>query len=308
MRIYHCLNEYRQSEDFALKKASSATIGKFDGIHIGHRKMICQSIDLAKSKNINSVVLAIGVNNGSLLSCSERADYLETLGVDILVECPLTKELMTTGPEDFVRNILCDTLHIDCVFVGADFSFGYKREGNARMLKEMGMSFGFETDILEKECYMGEEVSSTRVREALLDGDMELVTKLLGRPYPIQGIVQQGKHLGRTIGFPTINLLPDKSKILPPNGVYASYTYRKGQPRRMGVSNVGLRPTVSGTGCNCETTLLDFHDDIYGEEVRVELISFIRPEIKFPDVMSLKEQIAQDVGKAETILRAFAQG
>ncbi len=305
MKVFHSLEEYRRFDKKAPFRRTAVTIGKFDGVHIGHRKLIRKITDEASTNGLDSVVLTIETKGESILSHEERSGYLESLGVDILLECPFTKQFMSMGAEEFVRSVLSETLHTCFVSVGTDFSFGYQRSAGASDLKELGMRYGFETQILEKETYCGKDVSSTRVRAALAEGDMELVTKLLGRPYPIAGIVKHGQHLGTTIGFPTVNVIPDKSKLLPPDGVYASFTTTSDGCVHMGITNVGMRPTVEGSFRNSETNLFSFDRDIYGEMIRNDLILYVRPERRFPGLEDLKAQIGEDRERAREILESY---
>ena len=294
MEIFHSIEEYRRSGFYSAGEMSAVMLGKFDGIHIGHTKLIRNIIQHVRKCSGISVVFAIEMADGSILSHEERALVLKELGVDLLIECPFSRQFMSLGPEEFVRNVLSDTLHAGYVCVGPDFVFGHHRAGTAVSLKEYGKAFGFETVILEKERYLGEDVSSTRVRSALFAGDMELAGNLLGRSYPIAGEVAHGRHIGTGIGIPTINVIPQKEKILPPDGVYASVVDLPDQTRWKGLTNIGVRPTVGGTQRRAETTLLDFHSNLYGESVTIRLLRFIRPEKKFDDLDALRAQILRD--------------
>ncbi len=270
------------------------TLGKFDGIHTGHRKLVQNIVSYAQSHHLTSVVFAIEVDRDAILSHEERALYLESLGVDVLVECPFSRQFMHLNPEAFVRTILEETLHTRYAAVGTDFVFGHNREGNASDLQAICETYGCRTLILEKERYQGEDVSSTRVREALGKGDMELAEALLGRPYPICGTVEHGAHIGTGIGIPTVNLALDAHKILPPDGVYASITTLPDHSVRRGLTDIGTRPTVGGGTRRAETTLMDFHSDLYGSWISHELLRFIRPETKFSSLDDLKNQIQKD--------------
>ena len=295
MKIFHGIDEYRSSSCYQTEKTrSTVTLGKFDGVHIGHRKLIKDITNQALRKGFSSVVFAIEMPGGSVLSHEERALYLESLGVDILIECPFSKEFMSMSPEEFVREVLSDTLRTAYVCVGHDFAFGHERKGDPAALRELGDRYGFQTMVLKKERRRGEDVSSTRVRGALEKGDMPLVQELLGRPYPILGTVRHGRHIGTGIGFPTVNLIPEEGKVLPPDGVYASVTVLPGGTSRKGLTNVGMQPTVGGNRRRVETTLFDFHDDLYGKQIRHELLRFIRPVTKFSGLDELKAQIQKD--------------
>ena len=298
MKVFHSLEEYTESGVCCDEKMRAVTLGKFDGIHIGHTKLIRNITQYSGENGLLSVVFAIEMADGSVLSHDERAVFLDSLGVDLLIECPFSRQFMMLSPEDFVRNVLAKTLHAGYVCVGPDFVFGHHREGTTASLQEFGKSYGFQTIILQKERLRGEDVSSTRVRSALFRGDMEFVSKLLGRPYPVMGEVAHGRHIGTGIGIPTVNVIPEKGKILPPDGVYASVTYLPDGTKKKGLTNIGVRPTVGGTTRRAETSLLEFHSDLYGETVTTELLRFIRPEQKFSGLDALKEQIRRDVETA----------
>lgn len=273
---------------------SAVTLGKFDGIHIGHIKLIRNIVQYARQADLVSMVFSIEMNDGSILSHEERARFLETLGVDCLVEYPFSKSFMHMTPEEFVRTILSKTLHAEYAAVGTDFAFGHNREGDASTLKMLGGKYGYTTKILEKEQIRGEDVSSTRVRQALKEADLELVSELLGRPYPVFGTVKHGRRIGTGIGIPTVNLIPEEGKILPPDGVYSSITKLPDGMTRKGLTNIGTQPTVGGTTRRIETTLIDHESDLYGAAITHHLLRHIRPIKAFSGLDELKEQIRKD--------------
>ena len=294
MKIFHSIEEYRRSDYCTDLFRSAVTLGKFDGVHIGHTKLIRDITRHSRRRGLISIVFAIETKDGFILSHDERAMYLESLDVDILVECPFSKEFRNMLPEEFAGKVLSQTLRAAYVCVGPDFTFGRDRAGSAAVLLELGTVYGFHTVILEKERIRGEDVSSTRVREALRSGNMKLVEEMLGRSYPILGTVRHGRHLGTGIGYPTVNVLPQEGKILPPDGVYASVTTLPDHTLVKGVTNIGIRPTVGGKERRAETTLIHFHRDLYDRQIMHELLRFIRPEKKFDSLEELSEQIAID--------------
>lgn len=294
MKIFHSIEEYSAFEAKAGMVPAAAALGKFDGVHIGHTKLIRLMTDHSRDHELASLVFAIEMNGKSILSHEERAEYLQSLGVDLLVECPFTEQFMRMGAEDFIRNILVKTLHASCVFVGNDFAFGHGREGTVSLLQQMEEKYAYQAVIVKKAQLYGKDVSSTRVRHALDKGDMELVADLLGRPYPVTGKVMHGHHVGTGIGIPTINVHPSEKKLLPPDGVYASVTHLPDRSRRLGITNVGIRPTVGGKTRKAETTMFDYHSDLYGETVTNDLLRFLRPEQRFSSLDELKEQIGKD--------------
>lgn len=300
MQVFHSLEEYKESG--VCKIPGAVTLGKFDGVHIGHQKLIRKIMDFAHANSISSIVFAIEIQDRPILSHEERAVYLESLGVDILVECPFSREFMSMRAETFAREVLSETMHASYVCVGTDFGFGCRREGTASMLADLGRQYGFQVEIAAKERLFQEDVSSSRVRKALAKGDMKLANALLGRPYPVMGIVQHGRHLGTGIGVPTVNVHPGANKILPPDGVYASCTRLPDQTIRTGITNLGIRPTVGGKTRKAETTLFDFQADLYGQTIQTDLLDYLRPEHKFSSLDELKSQIGRDRESALAIL------
>ena len=215
---------------------------------------------------------------------------------------------MHMTPEAFIKEILVDKLHAKKVVVGKDFGFGYKRSGTAEMLKEMGPSLGFETEIIEKAEENGREISSTWAREELEQGNMEAVSGLLGYDYAVHGEIVHGHALGRTIGVPTINQIPPAEKLLPPFGVYVSEVKIEGKIY-YGITNIGVRPTVSGgQRVSVESFILDYEGNLYNRQVRLEFYKFLRPEQKFASIDALKNQLNHDVAAGKKYVeKKFAQ-
>ena len=296
MRVYHSLEEY--SKQNRSGKRSAVTLGKFDGLHRGHLKLVSDLLEVSSVNDLQSVVFVIEVHEKGILSHAERQNMLEALGIDVLLECPFSRRFMEMSPDEFARSILCDMLHTSFAAVGDDYRFGYHRAGDAVTLKELGRVYGFKTDIAEKEMYLSQEISSSRVRDALTAGDMQLVSALLGRPYLIRGTVQHGKHLGSQYDMPTVNLLPPEDKILPRDGVYAGKVELPDGSVYTGLTNIGFRPTVNGTHRTIETTLLDFSGDLYGADICLRPDHFIRAEMKFASMGKLREQIEKDKSSA----------
>lgn len=290
-------------EEFRLNGPSAVTLGKFDGVHTGHQKLISIVKEKAQENNVLSaaftfdrIPLSICPQNFQhfITTNTERKRIMESLGLDVEVEYPFTEHLMNTEPEEFIKHIIIGKLNAKYVVVGTDYRFGRNRMGNVDLLIEKGPEYGFETIVVEKEKYQDREISSTYVREELKLGHMETANILLGRPYSVYGIVAKGNQFGRTLEIPTINLYPSESKLLPPNGVYASITELDGR-KYYGVTNVGTKPTVSdGFTISVETNLFDFDKDIYGKTVNVSLMHFVRPEMKFESVEALQKQMKGD--------------
>ena len=224
----------------------------------------------------------------------KKKERLERYNIDYLIRCPFIPEILGMEPETFVKEVLKERLHAKYVVVGTDFHFGHNRKGDADFLKTLEEAYDMKVIVMEKECFNGLEISSTYIRELLALGNMELVSELLGYEYPVSGIVQHGKKLGRRLGMPTVNLIPEPGKLLPPCGVYYSDVFSGGN-QYCGVTNICYKPTVDGSFLGVETYLYDFHQDVYGKEATVCLRHYERPEQKFDSVESLKHQMQKDI-------------
>lgn len=289
--------------DFYLEKETAAAIGKFDGIHVGHRRLL-DEIFACKKEGLASCVFTFdpapavlfGLSDGKELTTKEEKRLLfERMGVDILVEFPLTKETAAMAPEAFVYNVLAKQMNVRFLAAGSDLSFGARGAGNAALLQKMGEELGFRVKTIDKVCMEGREVSSTYVRSQVESGNMQMAEQLLGMPYLVEGQVVKGKQIGRTLGFPTVNILPCESKLLPPNGVYLSRVRFRDRLYRA-ISNVGCKPTVTDEKVmGVESYLYDFDENAYGERIEVYLSEFRRPERKFDSVEALKAQLEDDI-------------
>ncbi len=287
--------------DFQLQKRSVVTLGKFDGLHRGHNKLLSETLRTGKN-GYETVVFTFDVSplvrlgtkiTRTLLTNEERKILLERKGIDCLIECPFVDAVIKMAPEDFIRDILVRKLKAGCVIVGPDFHFGYQRRGTPAMLAEMGKEYGFQVKVMEKQTDGERVISSTWIRETLREGKIETVNRLLGYPYFVRQTVVHGRHLGRTWGLPTINQIPENGKLLPPFGVYATKSYVDGKTY-YGISNVGVKPTVEVPFAGVETFLFDCHENLYGKNAWVEFYHFVRPECKFDSVEELREQIQRD--------------
>lgn len=314
MQIVRDLNSFfelnKESTEAACVK-SAVAIGKFDGIHIGHRALL-QCIINKKKENMRAVVFTFSPSpeeffRGQLLpaidTAQEKRDNFAKMGVDILIEYPLTKESAAISPQSFMEDILFNGLNAGYVVSGRDLSFGNKGAGNADMLQAFAAEKDFVYEMIDKVCIDGNEVSSTSVREAVVKGDMEKVCRMLGRRYCVGGEVVHGKALGRTIQMPTINIIPAKEKLLPPSGVYATFTLIDGR-EYPGVTNIGVKPTVTDEKVvGVETHLFDFDENVYGKYVVTELVSYIRAEKRFASVEDMLTQIKADCVYAKDVLQ-----
>lgn len=290
--------------DFKLHRASAVAIGKFDGIHSGHRLLIKDLLDKAKESGLDSVIFTFFPSPESFFSgralpelttVSEKREMFEKLGVDILIEFPINQRTAATDPEVFIRQYLCEQMKAQYIVAGTDVSYGDKGRGDARLLMNLSKKCGYEYKLFDKVTYDGSEISSTRIREAVANADMELATALLGSPYQISGIVAHGRHLGTTLGMPTANVYIPPDKLIGPRGVYLTRILIDGI-WYAAVSNIGVKPTVTDDNLMCiETYICNFDGDIYGKKVDVELLKFCRPEMKFSSVDELRKQMERDI-------------
>lgn len=290
------------------------TIGSYDGIHRGHKKIINHlKARAAARENTASVMVTFfprpkvvlgkaKVTEQYLTSMPEKIWLLEKLGLDIIVWLPFTKEFAQTPAEDFVTQLV-EAFHPLELWVGPDFHLGRGREGNLEHLAELGEKYNYELKVISEELSREQVISSTRIRAAMSEGRVDDVTRLLGA-YPfLRGEVEHGQKRGRTIGFPTANITVPQQKLLPVNGVYAVWITVDGK-RYSAVANIGIRPTFDGEEHTVEIYIFDFSDMIYGKTVHVEWVKHLRPEQKFTGVNALIAQIKKDVVQAKEILSA----
>lgn len=289
--------------DFQVAEPTVLSIGKFDGLHRGH-ELLMDYVFQKKKEGLKAVIFTFDIppkesvekNEVSVLTTNEEKMHIfEQIGIDYLIECPFTDEVMHMSAEDFLKMIV-KQLSVRCIVAGTDCSFGYQRRGDYKMLREYASVYHYEAQIVDKMQYEGRDISSSFVREAVVSGDMEKANLLLGYPYFVQGFIVHGKHMGKSVlEIPTINLVPSKEKLLPPFGVYVTKVEIEGKEYR-GVSNVGCKPTIAGTNpVGVETHLLDVEGDLYGKHAKVSFLKKVRGEKKFPDISQLKEQMKKDV-------------
>lgn len=300
---------------FHIEDPTVVTIGKFDGRHRGHQKLLREMMKLKQERGLKTAVFTFSRTPGSVVTGdrrtvittnAERRRNMEEAGVDYLIEYPFTEQVAHMSPEDFVKNVLVGEMNAKVVVAGPDCSFGYKGAGTADLLKQMAPECGFETVIIEKAQEDHRDISSTYIREELDRGNVRKANELLGTPYSIHGTVVHGNHIGGPVlGFPTANIVPPPEKHLPLFGVYVSRVKVDGKLYG-GVTNVGKKPTIDGgSPVGVETFLFDLQEDLYGKWIEVQLLDFIRPEKKFDSLEALKEQIEKD---KETSLFYFKKG
>jgi len=292
------------------QQACVATIGNFDGLHLGHQTIITNLKQKASELKLPFTVISFEPlpmeyfmiePPARIYPLRDKIKRMASMGVDNFLCLKFSQELANTDPTDFIETILINNLNVKYLAVGDDFRFGYKRGGGFNLLQEIGQAHGMTVEDTKTQVQHGERISSTRVREALSVGDIELANKLLGHIYQLSGRIRHGDKRGRTIGFPTLNMkVPEH--IAPQLGVYAVKVHGLSDTPLNGVSNLGMRPTVDGTENRLETHIFNFSDDVYGKHISVELKKFIRGEQKFENFESLKEQINIDAETAKMIL------
>lgn len=289
--------------DKITEQGTALVLGKFDGLHKGHRLLI----DMVVSQKKNGLIPAVFTfaraprehiekqRQQYILTTAEKRLFMEESGVEILVEHPLNDVFLGMEPEDFIKNILVSALHVRKIYCGPDMGFGRGRRGNVAMLRQYEEKYGYETIVVDKLRYMEREISSTYIREEIKKGSIGLYNELLGYPYTVIGTVEPGKQLGRELGFPTVNIVPEPDKILPPNGVYFTKAIIDGDTYN-GVTNIGVRPSVDNEDkLTIETHILGISMDMYGKTLELQFMEFEREEKKFCSTEELKQAILQDI-------------
>lgn len=309
MKVYFSLEDF-QKLDFAV-----VTTGTFDGVHIGHKKILEQLNHVAKANNGESVLLTFSphprivlqpdVDLKLLNTQNEKIDLLKDTGLDHLIIHPFTKEFSRTTSLDFVRNILVNTIGAKRLVIGYDHHFGRNREGSFEHLKEFGPTYGFDVEEISAKDIENVTVSSTKIRKALEEGDLQTANEYLGYDYPITGQVVEGERIGNTIGFPTANLLTEETyKLIPKDGVYAVEVLFPSAPDQKfhAMCNIGMRPTFSGKFKTIEVHIFNFNRNIYGEQMRIMFKQRLRGETKFANAEELKAQLNKDMEHAQQVL------
>lgn len=288
-------------------------VGKFDGEHRGHQKIIATMLTVAREQGLKTAIFTFGTppaavvsgqRRPQILTNEERRERLHQAGIDYIVEYPFDAEIAAMDGEDFVREILLGAMRMRAIVGGEDLRFGKAGAVNAAKLKSLGERLHFSVYIIQKETEAGEEISSSLIREALAAGDMAKANTLLGMPYTAEGVVQHGNGIGnRILGFPTINLLLPAGKLLPRRGVYQTETVLPDGRTFRSITNVGTNPSVEQDHLShrlrLESFLLDFSGDLYGVRVRLRFLRFIRPEKKFASLTALKQQIMADLSSID---------
>lgn len=287
------------------------TIGNFDGVHLGHQQLFAEVVKKARRHSGRSVVVTFDPHPLRVLrpdgiklisTIAQKIEQIDKAGIDALVVIPFDRSFASTTAEQFVQEILLDTIGMTELVVGYDYAFGKGRSGDTKFLKDQGMKKSFPVTVVEAFYMNGMLVSSTQIRKLVSEGRMKDARSLLGRPYQIRGAVQVGKKRGGSeIGYPTANLKVNEEDLVPRIGVYAVQVICEGT-HYGGVLNIGYNPTFGDDKLVAETHIFDFNEDIYGKPIKLNLLKFLRDERKFEGVDDLAEQIGHDAAQAQQIL------
>ncbi|HKO46024.1 MAG TPA: bifunctional riboflavin kinase/FAD synthetase [Pyrinomonadaceae bacterium] len=298
MRLFHGI------DNAEIQRPTVLTLGVFDGLHLGHQLIVRTVVERARAMNAVPTVITFDPHPRAVLHPASAPPLLQTLdqkvegfgvlGVEQTIVVRFTHEFAQIRAEEFLRDVVKERLHAKEIYLGKGFAFGHDREGNIDLLRRVSRDLGFFADDVPEVQVRGQRVSSSRVRQLLKEGKVNLARRLLGRPYGVEGIVERGDERGHRLGFPTANVHP-KNRVIPRNGVYVTGALIDGQWRRS-VTNVGLRPTFGAdTEPSVETFVIDWAGDLYGDVVRVRFLHRLRDERKFNSVDELKKQIEYDV-------------
>lgn len=307
MKVYHNIKEVKSY------KKTIVTLGTFDGVHKGHQAILKELVHQSSLMSLDSLVLTFFPHPRLIVSkdneikllntINERIHLLESNNINHFVIHPFDEDFANLTPEQFVKNILVDQFNIQKIIIGHDHRFGKNRAADFNDLKNFGSLYGFEVEEISAQLVDEVSVSSTKIRNALFEGNVELANEYLGYNYSLEGKVQKGNQLGRTINFPTANIVIEEAyKLIPKIGVYAvkvihnSLTY-------FGMMNIGMRPTINGTNKTIEVNIFDFNKEIYGDSIRVEFVKKIREEQKFESFEHLKEQLFKDQETVKSIFK-----
>jgi len=299
VKVYHSIKDFAEKD-----RCTILTIGTFDGVHLGHQKIIQRLNRIKAEENGKTAILTFFphprrvLNRGNeikmLTTIDEKIDLLDKLGLDFLIIEPFTKEFSDLPAREFVKDLLVDQLKIKILVIGYDHQFGKNREGDYEQMKEFGEEFGFRLEKIPVHDFENVAISSTKIRKALENGNIEKANQYLGYEYFLTGEVIKGQGLGKKMSYPTINIhISEDYKLIPKTGVYTVKT-RIGKKTVFGIMNIGFRPTVDGKYQTIEVHLLDFNADLYGENIRIRMLKRIREEKKFESLEALTKQIRKD--------------
>ncbi len=306
------LKEHKSAASFSASRNTVVTIGTFDGVHLGHKAILKRLVETAQKEHLESVLLTFFPHPRMVLqkdsdlkllnTLPEKKALLEELGVDHIVVQPFTREFSRLNAVEYVRDILVHQLKAKKIIIGYDHRFGRNRTANIDDLKEFGEVYDFVVEEISAKELDDVTISSTKIRNALSEGAIETANNYLGYSYQLHGTVVKGKSLGKTISYPTANLKVSVSyKLIPKNGVYLTKVYIANETH-YGLTSIGTNPTVGGTSQTIETFILDFEKDLYGKELTIEFIHFIRDELVFENMEALKKAIHEDEKHARSYL------
>ncbi|WP_179415898.1 bifunctional riboflavin kinase/FAD synthetase [Mucilaginibacter sp. E4BP6] len=308
MKIYHNINEFKAIENAVV------TIGTFDGVHLGHRKIIERVKELANECGGETVILTFFPHPRMILhpedeslklinTIHEKAALLEQLGIDHLIITPFSRDFSNQSPEAYIRDVLVDTIGTKKIVIGYDHRFGKDRAGSFDDLLRLSTTYGYDVVEIPEQDINDVAVSSTLIRDALLNGAIELANNFLGYPFFITGKVGRGDQIGRTIGYPTANIMIEETyKLIPDDGIFSAKVIVGGVSHK-GMAYIGSRPTINGITRNIEVNIFDFDTEIYGEEISMQFFNYVRGDIKFDGLDALKIQLAKDRDDVLALLR-----
>lgn len=312
MKVYNHIDEFKQI------KNAVVTIGTFDGVHIGHQKIISRLQEVAQQKGGETVILTFfphprmilhpdDLNIKLISTMDEKAEHLANLGIDHLIITPFTRDFSNLSPQEYIREILVKKIGTTQIIIGYDHRFGKDRSGGLKELLYYSSELGYEVEEIPEQDIDDVAISSTKIRNAILSGDVKTAESFLGYPFHLTGKVIKGDQIGRKLGFPTANLFIEESyKLIPSDGIYAvSVDFRSGETKLKsanGMAYIGHRPTINGMSRNIEVNIFDFTEDIYGQTIRINFMEYMRGDQKFNSLEELKEQLGLDEVKARSIL------
>lgn len=312
MKVYNHIDEFKQI------KNAVVTIGTFDGVHIGHQKIISRLQEVARQKGGETVILTFfphprmilhpdDLNIKLISTMEEKAERLASLGIDHLIITPFTRDFSNLSPQEYIREVLMKKIGTTQIIIGYDHRFGKDRSGGLKELQHYSSELGYEVEEIPEQDIDDVAISSTKIRNAVLSGDVKTAETFLGYPFHLTGKVIKGDQIGRTLGFPTANLFIEQNyKLIPSDGIYAVSVDFKTEgtnlKRANGMAYIGHRPTINGMSRNIEVNIFDFSEDIYGQTIRLNFLEYMRGDQKFNSLEELKAQLSLDEVKARSLL------
>lgn len=299
------MKTYTDLSQFSPNKQTVLTIGTFDGVHIGHQELLRKLQETAKQLDAETVILTFFPHPRMIIhpedqgiklinTIKEKAELLEEIGIDHLIITPFTRDFSNLSAEEYIEEILVNRIGMKKIFIGYDHRFGKNRAGSVIDLNRLSQQFGYEVEVIPEQDLHQAAVSSTRIRQALLQGDVAHAAEFLGHSFSLEGRVIRGDQIGRTLGYPTANLAIDEPyKLIPKDGIYAAYAWVAGK-KYQGMAYIGHRPTVNGMSRNIEVNIFEFDEEIYGQTIRIDFDGFIRNDQKFGSLEELTTQLGKD--------------